>query len=197
MKEWYYIASDKPNEKNYFDSYDDTQFAILCIFRFKAPINEVPDYAVYHNGKFDIRFCYNTIGVYLPIWWDTMIAAQMIDENEQAKLKIQYKNHVDPTIGSYNIEKLFTGLPYAWIDPEIFALYAAIDAYDTYKLQQIQEEYFKQEHDLDKLTTYHDSVVNAEIDIEMGEIISFIEAYEGEMDEDGEFKKNIDKIKFW
>ena len=99
---------------------------------------------VYHNGKFDIRFCYNTMGVYLPIWWDTMIAAQMIDENEQAKLKIQYKNHVDPTIGSYNIEKLFTGLPYAWVDPEIFALYAAIDAYDTYKLQQIQEEYFKQ-----------------------------------------------------
>lgn len=51
MKEWYYIASDKPEEKNYFDSYDDTQFAILCRFRFKAPINEVPDYAVYHNGK--------------------------------------------------------------------------------------------------------------------------------------------------
>lgn len=51
MKEWYYIASDKPNEKNYFDNYDDTQFAILCRFRFKAPINEVPDYAVYHNGK--------------------------------------------------------------------------------------------------------------------------------------------------
>lgn len=51
MKEWYYIASDKPNEKNYFDNYDDTQSAILCIFRYKASINEVPDYAVYHNGK--------------------------------------------------------------------------------------------------------------------------------------------------
>lgn len=51
MKEWYYIANDKPNEKNYFDSYDDIQFAILCIFRFKAPINEVPDYTVYHNDE--------------------------------------------------------------------------------------------------------------------------------------------------
>ena len=39
------------NEKNYFNSYDDTQFDILCIFRFKAPINEVPDYEIYHNGK--------------------------------------------------------------------------------------------------------------------------------------------------
>ncbi len=99
---------------------------------------------IYHNGKFDIRVCFNTMGVYLPIWWDTMIAAQMMNENEQAKLKFQYKTHIDPTIGSYNIEKLFTGLPYAWVDPEIFALYAAIDAFDTYKLQQYQEELFKQ-----------------------------------------------------
>ena len=51
MKEWYYTVSDKPEEKYYFDSYDDTQFAILCVFRFRAPINEVPDYSVYHNGK--------------------------------------------------------------------------------------------------------------------------------------------------
>ena len=86
---------------------------------------------IYHNGKFDIRVCYNTMGIYLPIWWDTMIAAQLLDENELAKLKYQYKAHVDPTIGSYNIEKLFTGLPYAWVDPDVFALYAAIDAFDT------------------------------------------------------------------
>ena len=99
---------------------------------------------IYHNGKFDIRVCYNTIGVYLPIWWDTMLAAQLLDENELAKLKYQFKVHVDPTISSYNIEKLFTGVPYAWVDPEIFAIYAAIDAFDTYKLQQKQYKQFTQ-----------------------------------------------------
>ena len=99
---------------------------------------------IYHNGKFDIRVCYNTIGVYLPIWWDTMLAAQLLDENELAKLKYQFKVHVDPTISSYNIEKLFTGIPYAWVDPEIFAIYAAIDAFDTYKLQQKQYKQFMQ-----------------------------------------------------
>ena len=51
MKEWYYTVSDKPEEKYYFDSYEDTQSAILCVFRLRAPINEVPDYNVYHNGK--------------------------------------------------------------------------------------------------------------------------------------------------
>lgn len=38
MKEWYYTVSDNPEEKYYFDSYEDTQFAILSVFRFRAPI---------------------------------------------------------------------------------------------------------------------------------------------------------------
>lgn len=100
---------------------------------------------VYHNGKFDIRVIYNTLGIYLPIWWDTMIAAQMLDENELARLKYQYRVHIDPTVDSYNIEKLFTGLPYAYINPEVFALYAAIDSYDTSRLQRQQQRIL--EHD--------------------------------------------------
>lgn len=67
MKEWYYIASDKPNEKNYFDTYDDTQFAIICIFRYKAPINDMSDDIIYgygyyggsiyeSNGKYYMRY---------------------------------------------------------------------------------------------------------------------------------------------
>ncbi len=51
MKKWYYMVSDEPYKKYYFDSYEDTKFAILCVFRFKAPINEVPDYIIYHNEK--------------------------------------------------------------------------------------------------------------------------------------------------
>lgn len=105
---------------------------------------------IYHNGKFDIRVIKNTLGIYLPIWWDTMLAAQLLDENEKAGLKFQFPLHIDPTISSYNIEKLFAGIPYAWVNPEIFALYAAIDSYDTYKLQQYQENIFEQEH-LDKM----------------------------------------------
>jgi DNA polymerase I-like protein with 3'-5' exonuclease and polymerase domains len=97
---------------------------------------------IYHNGKFDIRVIYNTLGMYLPIWWDTMLAAQVLDENDRAGLKPQFKKYIDPTIGTYNIEKLFAGIPYAWVSPEIFALYSAIDAYDTYKLQQHQESLF-------------------------------------------------------
>ena len=97
---------------------------------------------IYHNGKFDIRVIYNTLGLYMPIWWDTMLAAQLLNENEKAGLKFQYKYHINPTISSYNIEKLFMSIPYEKIDPELFGIYAAIDAYDTYKLQQYQYREF-------------------------------------------------------
>ena len=99
---------------------------------------------IYHNAKFDTRVVKNTLGFYPSCWWDTMLAAQMLNENEIAKLKYQYHYHIDPTMGVYDIEKLFKEVPYAWVDPEIFALYAAIDAYDTYLLQQHQLTLFKQ-----------------------------------------------------
>ena len=100
---------------------------------------------IYHNGKFDLRVVYNTLGMYMPIWWDTMIASQLLDENAVAKLKYQYHLHINPTVDTYNIETLFEGIPYAWVSPEVFALYSAIDSYDTYKLQQYQQKVFEEE----------------------------------------------------
>lgn len=94
---------------------------------------------IYHNAKFDMRVIKNTVGIYPAVWWDTLIASQVIDENEIAKLKFQFHKHIDPTINVYDIEKLFT-VPYEWVSPEVFALYSAIDSYDTCLLQQQQEK---------------------------------------------------------
>lgn len=48
---WSYNTSKK-EKMNYFPSYDDTQFAILCGMRFYAPQNDIPDYYVYdEDGK--------------------------------------------------------------------------------------------------------------------------------------------------
>lgn len=116
---------------------------------------------IYHNGKFDIRVVYNTLGVYLPIWWDTMLAAQMIDENDIAKLKNQYQKYINPTMDTYDIEKLFNGIPYEWVDIDVFALYSAIDAYDTYKLQQYQENLFNDA----SMTKMRDLFLNTEVPV--------------------------------
>lgn len=145
-----YIPNTKPVYVPINHCYPETdtllpnQVSMQCVTDICNKIKNSAIKLIYHNGKFDIRVCYNTAGVYLPIWWDTMIAAQLINENEQAKLKVQYKAHVDSTMSEYNIENLFTGLPYAWISPELFAYYAAIDSYDTYSLQQKQQRYFEE-----------------------------------------------------
>ena len=88
---------------------------------------------IMHNGKFDYEVILCTCDVELEIYWDTMIASRILDENERANLKQQYISKIDPSIEKYSIEQLFEGVEYAIVDPEIFALYAATDAFMTYK----------------------------------------------------------------
>ena len=71
-----------------------------------------------------------------------MIGARMLNENERAGLKEQYITKIDPSIEKYDIEHLFSGIEYAIVDPEIFALYAATDAFMTYKLYEWQLKQF-------------------------------------------------------
>ena len=97
---------------------------------------------IMHNGKFDYEVIKCTCDVELEIYWDTMIASRLLDENERANLKQQYISKIDPSIEKYSIEQLFEGVEYAIVDPEIFALYAATDAYMTYKLYLWQKEQF-------------------------------------------------------
>lgn len=97
-----------------------------------------------HNGKFDYKVIKCTCGVVLPIYWDTMIAARLIDENEpSAGLKQQYIDKINPEQTKYDIEHLFEGIEYALVDPELFALYAATDAKMTYDLYKWQEKRFQ------------------------------------------------------
>lgn len=92
-----------------------------------------------HNGKFDYKVIKCTCNCTFNIYWDTMIAARILNENEySAGLKQQYIDKIDSTEDKYSIEHLFEGLEYAIVDPELFALYAATDSYKTYKLYEYQ-----------------------------------------------------------
>ena len=96
---------------------------------------------IMHNGKFDYEVIKCTCNVSLHIDWDTMIAAKLIDENEKsAGLKQQYIEKIDPEQEKYSIDHLFENVEYAWVDPDIFALYAATDAYMTDRLYEWQEK---------------------------------------------------------
>lgn len=97
---------------------------------------------VMHNGKFDYEVIKCTCGVELRLDWDTMVGARLLDENERAGLKGQYADKIDPSVEKYNIETFFKKVNYEDVDPETFALYAATDAYMTYKLYEYQKEQF-------------------------------------------------------
>lgn len=97
---------------------------------------------IMHNGKFDFEVIKCTCGNELEIYWDTMIGSRILDENERANLKQQYISKIDPSIEKYSIEGLFEDVEYAVVAPELFALYAATDAFMTYKLYQWQKNQF-------------------------------------------------------
>jgi len=98
---------------------------------------------IMHNGKFDYQVIKCTCGLALKCYWDTMIAVRILDENEKrAGLKEQYIDKIDSSIEKYSIEHLFKDVEYAVVDPEIFALYAATDAFMTYELYKWQEAQF-------------------------------------------------------
>jgi len=100
---------------------------------------------VYHNASFDIRVVQCTCGIEMSYYWDTQVAAKILNENEESKLKVQYKLHIDPTHEKYDIEGLFQKLPYELVDPDLFALYAATDAMMTLKLYDYQLKEFSKE----------------------------------------------------
>ena len=99
---------------------------------------------IMHNGKFDYQVIKCTTGTQLKVYWDTMLGSRILNENEKrAGLKEQYIDKIDSSIEKYDIEHLFKGLEYAIFEPELFALYAATDAYMTYKLYLWQKKQFE------------------------------------------------------
>ena len=93
---------------------------------------------IMHNGKFDYEVLKCTCNIALHIDWDTMIGAKVLNELERAGLKQQYIEKIDSSIEKYSIEGLFEKIEYAVVEPELFALYAATDAFMTYKLYEYQ-----------------------------------------------------------
>lgn len=127
-------------------------------------------FKIFHNATFDIEVIKTTCDIKLKADWDTMVGAQLIDENEPKGLKAQYKLHIDPDQDKYDIEHLFKGLPYEIFDPKLFALYAATDAYETYKLYEYQKKYFerpenKEVYDLFK--TIEIPILDVVVDMEL------------------------------
>lgn len=100
-------------------------------------------FIIMHNGKFDYQVLKCTCNLILPINWDTLIGAKLLNENERsAGLKQQYIDKIDPNQDKYSIDELFENEQYADIPPDLFAFYAAHDSGMTYELYEWQIKQF-------------------------------------------------------
>ena len=109
-------------------------------------------FIVMHNGKFDYEVIKCTCKIALPINWDTIIAAKLLNENEQSfSLKNLYIKYVDKNQESYKIDKLFKGVQYSDVDPNTFGIYSATDSLMTLKLYDVQKELMNKEPGIKKL----------------------------------------------
>lgn len=106
-------------------------------------INESGIKQIFHNAKFDYEVLKCTCGVAMKPYWDTFVGARLLNENERAGLKQQYIQKIDPKQAKYDIENLFEHIPYKFVDPQLFAMYAATDSYMTYKLYEWQLNEFE------------------------------------------------------
>lgn len=141
---------------------------------------------IMHNAKFDIEVldftCMHKRNS-VKCYWDTMLAAKIIDENISSRLKDLYERYIDPTQQSYNIETFFKGVKYEQVDPEVFALYAATDAYETYILYEWQIKEFERLNDPKLFSVFKD--------IEMGVLPVVVDMQETGLALDSKYIANL------
>ncbi len=99
---------------------------------------------ILHNAKFDMHILHWMVGVDIVPYWDTMIAANLLDENEPHGLKTLYQKYVvgaeeEKKVASFS--SLFNGIEFNKIPPEVGYMYAAFDPIMTYELYEFQKPY--------------------------------------------------------
>lgn len=97
---------------------------------------------IYHNAQFDIRVIKNQVGVRLSVWWDTLIAGQLLDENDTHGLKYLHGKFISHS-DEKTFKDLFGDIPFKYIPIEYAYLYGAHDAIDTFELKNFQQKYLE------------------------------------------------------
>lgn len=96
---------------------------------------------VMHNANFDLRIIYWDLGVKLSCYFDTLLAAYVLNENEPHGLKPLFQKYICPEESSLDFSSLFDGWTAAEVPIELMYPYGAKDAYITYELFKFQSQY--------------------------------------------------------
>lgn len=96
---------------------------------------------IMHNASFDLKVFANMVGLRLNCYWDTLLAANLLNENEQHGLKYLHDKYCGDNTGVYSIVNLFEGMVFTYVPIRLGYLYAARDAKMTYELYKYQSKW--------------------------------------------------------
>lgn len=120
---------------------------------------------IMHNASFDLKVFANMIGICLNCYWDTLIAANILNENEPHGLKNLHDKYCGDGTGVYSITNLFEGIVFTHVPIKLGYLYAARDAKMTYELYKYQSQFLcenpPKEHE--DLKSCYDVLMNIEM----------------------------------
>ena len=97
---------------------------------------------VFHNAYYDLIVLKAVLGYFPTVYWDTLVASAMLNENEPHSLKVLYDKYVmEGKAGIHKFAELFDGIPFNRINPKTGYYYAAHDSLMTEKLYLFQKPY--------------------------------------------------------
>ena len=104
-----------------------------------------------HNAPFDIRVLKHNLGIYVPCWFDTNLAAHCLNENEPHGLKPQHSKYVlNGKEDEFSFGQYFKGISFDLVPIQTGYIYAARDAIDTDELCDFQLPYLTPDNELCK-----------------------------------------------
>ena len=101
-----------------------------------------------HNIKFDNKkLAWDWKQIIVNIYWDTLIAGYVLNENELHGLKPLYNKYILHGKGSSeDYGDLFEGIPFNYVPIEVATVYGANDGFKTYALYKFQAQYLREDH---------------------------------------------------
>ena len=101
-----------------------------------------------HNIKFDNKkLAWDWKQIIVNIYWDTLIAGYVLNENEPHGLKPLYNKYILHGKGSSeDYGDLFEGIPFNYVPIDVATVYGANDGFKTYVLYKFQAQYLREDH---------------------------------------------------
>lgn len=97
---------------------------------------------VFHNAYYDLIVLKAVLGYFPKVYWDTLVAAAILNENEPHSLKVLYDKYVmEGKAGVHKFAELFDGIPFNRINPKVGYYYSAHDCLMTEQLYLFQKPY--------------------------------------------------------